>query len=184
MHLVRGPHISCLSPSSNMIFLSSNAVYFNIWSACCYSTGNYTLPIFTQWTQNCTTSSIDVDSSTQFSEMQGNLGIDVPSWAEIRVPENTTFDIQRAVTRACIRHVNSSESLTIIWTCCSRIFYLNSESMDDSTDNSPSFSGTPDASHLGSCPSDLPAIPAQALARWQPYGMAKALKALTPTFFS
>ena len=31
----------------------------------------------------------------------------------MRVPKNTTFDIQRAVTRACIRHVNSSESLTI-----------------------------------------------------------------------
>jgi hypothetical protein len=70
------------------------------------------LPNFTQWMQNCTTSSINVDSSTQFSKVQGNLGVDVPSWAEIRVPGNSTFDIQRAVTRACIHHVHSSESLT------------------------------------------------------------------------
>ena len=70
------------------------------------------MPNFTQWTQSCTTSSINVDSSTLFSEVSGNLGIDVPSWAKIVVPGNSTFDIQRAVTSECIRFVHFSESLT------------------------------------------------------------------------
>lgn len=138
------------------------------------------MPNFAQWTQSCTTSSINVDSSTQFSEVKGNLGVDVPTWAKIKVPGNATFDIQRAVTRACIRHVHFSESLT----SCSHIFYLNSESMDDFTDSSPGSSCTRDTSYLGSCPSDLPPIPAQTLARWQPCGMAKGLETLTPSYFS
>jgi hypothetical protein len=53
-------------------------------------------------------SDIDVDSSTQFSEVGGNLGIDVPSWARMSVPGNSTFDIQRAVTSACVRHVSTT----------------------------------------------------------------------------
>src|ERR1700733_13243814 len=74
------------------LFLSSTLIFFNIWSACCYSTGNTTLPNYTQWMQSCKTNSINMDSSTK-------LGINVPSWAELLVPGNTTFDLQKAVTR-------------------------------------------------------------------------------------
>lgn len=48
-------------------------------------------------------SSIDIDSSTKFAEVRGNLGIDVPSWASMTVPGNLTFDIQRAVMSTCVR---------------------------------------------------------------------------------
>ena len=61
------------------------------------------MPDFAQWLDSCTMSSIDIDSSTKFAEVRGNLGIDVPSWASMTVPGNLTFDIQRAVMSTCVR---------------------------------------------------------------------------------
>jgi hypothetical protein len=143
------------------------------------------MPNFAHWTQSCTTHSMNVDSNARFSDhdddMGEDLGIDVPSWAIMRVPGNSTFDIQRAVAcaSACIRHVPLLRILDN-WTCCSGIFY---PSMDDVSEDSPCYGCTHGVSYLGSCLSDLPAIPAQALAR-QPHGMAKGLEAITPSYFS
>ena len=61
--------------------------------------------------------SIDVDSSTRFSEVQGNLAIQVPSWARVRVPGNSTFDIQKAVMSACILPHVFFLRILHQWTC-------------------------------------------------------------------
>lgn len=101
----RSAHGKILNLSNRMTFRLigkpiSNKVYFNIWSACSYATGNNTLPIFQNWTQTCTSSNVDLDSSTATANTNGGLGIDIPAWSLLDVPGNSTFDVQRAVSSA------------------------------------------------------------------------------------
>ncbi|KIM45602.1 hypothetical protein M413DRAFT_344388 [Hebeloma cylindrosporum] len=74
-----------------------NKVFFNIWSACSYASGNNTLPVFSIWTSTCTNNSVDLTKSTSLSTLKGGLGIVIPPWAVPDVPGNTTFDLQKAV---------------------------------------------------------------------------------------
>ncbi|KAF8907936.1 hypothetical protein CPB84DRAFT_246490 [Gymnopilus junonius] len=71
-----------------------NKVFFNIWSACSYSSGNNTLPVYSSWLATCTNRSIDLDGSADM-ESTG-----YPKWASLAVPGNASFDIQQAVALA------------------------------------------------------------------------------------
>jgi len=78
---------------------TSNRVFFNIWSACSYASGNNTLPLYGSWTSLCTANTVSLDDS-QRKANEGSLGIVNPAWANIDVPGGGAFDLQKAVTRA------------------------------------------------------------------------------------
>ncbi|PPQ80488.1 hypothetical protein CVT25_001754 [Psilocybe cyanescens] len=78
-----------------------NNVFFNIWSACSFGSGNNTLPMFSSWLARCTTGSIDLNASAKMKDGgESMIGIDIPVWADIPVPGNTSFDLQEAVVRS------------------------------------------------------------------------------------
>ncbi|KAF8149401.1 hypothetical protein B0H34DRAFT_733603 [Crassisporium funariophilum] len=79
---------------------SCNHIFFNIWSACSYASGNNTLPNYSQWVTTCEANTVDLASSLSYAEVAGNLDIDIPTWARIDVPGNTSFDVQKAVLLA------------------------------------------------------------------------------------
>ncbi|KAF9478362.1 hypothetical protein BDN70DRAFT_994271 [Pholiota conissans] len=81
-------------------FCTCNHVYFNIWSACSYSTGNNTLPMFNEWLGTCTSNGFDSAGGESTASRSGGLGINVPEWATIEVPGDSCFDIERAVVAA------------------------------------------------------------------------------------
>ncbi|KAF8802708.1 hypothetical protein BYT27DRAFT_6754524 [Phlegmacium glaucopus] len=56
---------------------SCTTIFFNIWSACCYS-NTVNLPNLTTWTLKCANSSNVFYSSTKVSDLPVNLGIEVP----------------------------------------------------------------------------------------------------------
>ncbi|KAF8953988.1 hypothetical protein BDZ97DRAFT_1869323 [Flammula alnicola] len=89
-----------------------NKVYFNIWSACSYATGNNTLPVYAQWTGTCTSNSINLAESASLPSFSRGLGIDIPVWGSMDVPGNTSFDIQQAVVRAFFVFLFMNNTLT------------------------------------------------------------------------
>ena len=97
MHMVGRPPFFNITYQRN---LHSNKVFFNIWSACSYASGNNTLPVFSLWTTTCTNQSVDLNWSATFAKSE--LGIDIPGWALLDIPGNTTFDLQKAVVRASL----------------------------------------------------------------------------------
>ncbi|EDR11688.1 uncharacterized protein LACBIDRAFT_314177 [Laccaria bicolor S238N-H82] len=82
-----------------------NPVFFNIWSACSYSSGNNTLPIYSSWTAQCQSNSVSVSGSAQWVLSPSGVGpgMDFPGWAKLSVPGNGTFDMMRAVSVAIAR---------------------------------------------------------------------------------
>ncbi|KAF4621023.1 hypothetical protein D9613_000101 [Agrocybe pediades] len=74
-----------------------NNVYFNIWSACSYASGNNTLPMYDAWLKTCTDASVDISASSAKTMQEGALGIQVPDWGTLAVPGNAAFDLQQAV---------------------------------------------------------------------------------------
>ncbi|KAF5328744.1 hypothetical protein D9619_011585 [Psilocybe cf. subviscida] len=74
-----------------------NNVYFNIWSACSYASGNNTLPVYSQWLDTCGGSSIDMAKSSLMTTAKDALGISVPVWGWMPIPGNTSFNLQQAV---------------------------------------------------------------------------------------
>ncbi|CAA7260768.1 unnamed protein product [Cyclocybe aegerita] len=73
-----------------------NVIFFNIWSACSYSSGNNTLPLLNAWLAQCSSSSINLDQSSSRAE-SGSIGITTPAWAGADVPGNGAIDLQKAV---------------------------------------------------------------------------------------
>uniref|UniRef100_A0A8H8CPL0 Uncharacterized protein n=1 Tax=Psilocybe cubensis TaxID=181762 RepID=A0A8H8CPL0_PSICU len=75
-----------------------NNVFFNIWSACSFASGNNTLPMFSLWSSTCTARGISLEASNNMKNGGGSMmGIEIPAWADIPVPGNTAFDLQQAV---------------------------------------------------------------------------------------
>jgi len=73
-----------------------NRVFFNIWSACSYSTGENLFPVFKDWMSICSNSGINPEQA-QFLADSNTWGVDAPKWARIDVPGNLTMDMQNAV---------------------------------------------------------------------------------------
>lgn len=77
-------------------FVFSNKAFFNIWSACSYSTGENLFPKLEDWYTICRSSGINLPQS-EFLAGHKSWGVDVPAWAKVDVPENDTMDMQEAV---------------------------------------------------------------------------------------
>jgi hypothetical protein len=86
----RAPLPFVLSKSSH-----SNVIFFNLWSACLLSKGNSVLPTFDQWSQCCSSNSLNINNPP----FPGINAIALPPWATMTKPNlpNTTFDVGAAI---------------------------------------------------------------------------------------
>ncbi|KAF9050557.1 hypothetical protein BJ165DRAFT_1008198 [Panaeolus papilionaceus] len=69
-----------------------NNLYFNIWSSCLLSSGRTTLPTYSNWTLSCKSFGVPMLNNDPVP-----LGTQIPKWAFLQVPGDTTFDVQAAV---------------------------------------------------------------------------------------
>ncbi|KAG6909679.1 hypothetical protein DXG01_016086 [Tephrocybe rancida] len=76
--------------------ITSNNVFFNLWSACLLTEGNATLPDYGDWVAECENYSLKVLDGYP-SQWEDGLRVTIPSWAGIKVADNATFDVDTAI---------------------------------------------------------------------------------------
>ncbi|KAK0448621.1 hypothetical protein EV421DRAFT_1783447 [Armillaria borealis] len=85
----RPQHLQHGEPSPN--WCTCTNVFFNIWSACLMSQGNYSLTS-DQWQNQCEQQKLRISTSKRSVEDQDH----VPMWAYAEMPVNQTFNIRQA----------------------------------------------------------------------------------------
>ncbi len=88
-----GVHGAVLSSTVFLLHLTANStnVFFNIWSACLMSQGNYSLTS-DQWQSQCEQQKLRITTSKRSVGDQDH----VPMWAYAEMPVNQTFNIRQA----------------------------------------------------------------------------------------
>jgi hypothetical protein len=72
---------------------SSTNLYFNLWSACAFTT-NSTRPLCSELEQSCAASSINITIYNSNTETSGNY----PGWSYMKLPSsNQQFDVIAAI---------------------------------------------------------------------------------------
>ncbi|PBK73377.1 hypothetical protein ARMSODRAFT_630706 [Armillaria solidipes] len=103
-------------PSPN--WCTCTNVFFNIWSACLMSQGNYSLTS-DQWQNQCEQQKLRISTSKRSVEDQDH----VPMWAYAEMPVNQTFNIRQATDSDDSEDQSSSWSryqiITIVAISCS-----------------------------------------------------------------
>jgi len=95
MYMVRRISLLEAPLRSRCCLNTSNNVFFNLWSACLLSTGTATLPMYSDWGQQCQDGSLTLKDGypPQFRQ-----NMNLPGWAFLNVPPSTSqFDVSGAM---------------------------------------------------------------------------------------
>jgi len=96
-------HKASSSAQQTHKFTHSNVPYFNVWSACVFtsSSQNITLPVWSTLQTSCTSGGIDLARSAALVSDHASLGMKLPSWSAVPLPQSGSsdlwFDMQRVV---------------------------------------------------------------------------------------
>ncbi|KAK0213308.1 hypothetical protein DFS33DRAFT_1288046 [Desarmillaria ectypa] len=112
----RPQHVQSVEPSPN--WCTCTNVFFNIWSACLMSQGNYSLTS-DQWQNQCEQQQLRISTSKRSVGHQDH----VPVWAYAEMPVNQTFNIRQAVDSGSSENQGSNWSkyqiITVVAISCS-----------------------------------------------------------------